>query len=465
MQNINIIRNKKFLIVGLARSGLATAEFLAKHDAEVIVWDDHEDKRRAAQSLGHVVCQPDRIDWTSLHALCLSPGVPLDYPQTHPFVGLARKHKCPIINDIMLMGLLHPQNLMIGVTGTNGKSTTTALIGHLLSELGFRVAVGGNIGVACLSLPDLGPEGIYVLEVSSFQLELVSRSPFTTAVLLNFSADHLDRHGNMENYIQAKMNIFERDSQFRVVGVDDQYCQNIARSFLTKSATSQNLTRISGHQKLENGVFVHNEFLIVKDSEHEHEIGAVTALRALKGTHNHQNAAAAVAACLSVYHQLDLAPPSAEAIMGALGNFHSLPHRQQLVADWKNITFINDSKATNWDAAQNSLGAFENILWIAGGRPKDSHFSFDKKSLKNVRKAFLIGEAAELLKQGLDSLKESEIAFTMETALRMAVSYAQANPEQHFHILLAPACTSFDQYQDYEDRGRAFETLTHEITK
>lgn len=459
MQNISAIRDKTFYILGLARTGLATADFLINHQAEVYVWDDCANKRQEAQDKGYPMSAPDRIDWSKIYGVCVSPGVPIDYPQVHPVIAMARRHKLPILNDIMLMGLCYPQNMMIGITGTNGKSTTTALIGHLLQELGFSVAVGGNIGIACLGLPDLGDEGIYILEVSSFQLDLLSRSPFSIAVLLNFSADHLDRHGNMENYIHAKMKIFERDSQVRIIGVDDQYCQNIARTFVLHSSSASSLLRVSGKRTLDNGVFVNEDVLMTKTANDDREIGSTAALRELKGDHNHQNIAAAVAACLSVCQLKHKEPPTNAAIMKALSSFHALPHRQQLVVDWRNITFINDSKATNWDAAQNSLSAFEHILWIAGGRPKDKEFRFEKKQLKNVCKAFLIGEAKDLLAQGLQGLKEFTSSGTLDTALEDAVQYAQAFPDKHFHILLAPACTSFDQFQDYEDRGRAFESL------
>lgn len=464
MQNIDLVQGKKFLILGLARSGHSTADFILKNGGSIVVWDDNREKREEAQEKGYPLLNLEHEKWSEIHFVCLSPGLPYDYPEPHPVLIQAKKWGCKIINDIILMGMVYPHNTFVGITGTNGKSTTTALIGHILQELGFEVAVGGNIGKACLTLPPLGEKGIYVLEVSSFQLDIITHSPFQIAILLNLSPDHLDRHGNMENYINAKKKIFNRENQSRIVGFDDQYCQNLCRQIVCHSAGHSSLTRISGQQNLDVGIFVHNKNLTINLSDSPEIVcGSVENLRELKGTHNHQNIAAAIATIEKIHKRFDIPFPESHKIMQALHSFKALPHRQQLVADWKNVTFINDSKATNWDSAQNSLQAFDNILWIAGGRPKEADFPFEKKILKNVVRAYLIGEAAKLMSQKLTGIKDYELSETMSNALKAALIFAEKNKNQHFHILLAPACTSFDQFKDYEDRGKKFEELTKEI--
>ena len=341
-------------LFGLGSSGLATAGALHDSGAAVLAWDDSPEPRRAARSAGIAVTEPAGWDWPSIDALVLSPGIPLTHPEPHPVVRSARRAACPVIGDIELLGEAAPDAHLVGVTGTNGKSTTTALLGHLLAETRREVAVGGNLGPPALSLPVLGRGGTYVLECSSFQLDLTERMRFEVAILLNISPDHLDRHGDLAGYIAAKRRIF-RDrtggGQVAIVGTDDEASRALLAELETRAGWT--LVPIGVGRTIEGGVAVLRGTLF-EDGE---AVADLSDIDTLPGSHNHQNAAAAFAAARA------LGLSRGEAAR-ALRTYPGLPHRQETVAALNGVRYVNDSKATNgrraatrWSATGRSTGS------------------------------------------------------------------------------------------------------------
>jgi len=443
-------------VFGLGQSGLTTARALMRSEAEVWAWDDNEDARERARAEGIPLVDLYNCNWRELTSLVLSPGVPLNHPEPHAIVKLAREAGLEIISDIELLARAQRWNNYIGITGTNGKSTTTALLGHIMQTAGREAEIGGNLGVPALSLEPLGPEGTYVLEMSSYQLELTFSITFDVAVLLNISADHLERHGGMDGYIAAKKLIFHRQTKPRtaVVGVDDDICRAIADELI--SADQQAVIRVSGQGPVPGGVYVENGILI---DDTENSATPVCNLRenpSLPGAHNGQNAAAAYAAAKTA----GVAP---HAIMACIQSYPGLVHRLEPVELVDGVAFVNDSKATNADAAARALASYDSIFWIAGGRPKDGGLGDVLEHLDGVRHAYLIGEAALAFSQALGDKVPFTLSGDMGTAVTQAFEAAKAVADERPVVLLSPAAASFDQFDNFESRGDAFKELVEAL--
>ena len=372
-------------ILGLARSGLATARALTAAGAEVRAWDDRGDVVAAA---GLTRGRDD--DLKGLAALVVSPGVPLTHPAPHPIVVGARALSVPITADVQLfVAGLEPGQRVVGVTGTNGKSTTSALIHHLLRAAGLNAALGGNIGRAVFDLGPLSEDAIVVLELSSFQLDLCTDLKVDVAVFLNLAPDHLDRHGDVEGYLGAKRKLLDQQGPeaAAVVGVDDPHGRAIHADLLS---TGRRVRAISGAGPVVAGAYVQDGRLYEVADGTTIEIADLRGAKGLRGAHNGQNAAAAYAALRA----LGVAP---EAAARGLAAFAGLPHRMEEVARHGRVAFVNDSKATNPDAAIRSLTSYDPVVWIAGGRAKPGGFKDLAPYLGAVRAAFLIGEAADAI--------------------------------------------------------------------
>lgn len=439
-------------VFGLGRSGTATAKALMKSGAEVWAWDDSEDARARARAAGIPLVDLYFCNWKELTTLVLSPGVPLHHPEPHPVVKLARAANCEVIGDIELLARSQRECAYIGVTGTNGKSTTTVLIGHIMKVSGRDVEVGGNLGPPVLELQPLGFGGTYVLEMSSFQLELTLSLTFDVAVLLNISADHLDRHGDMDGYVRAKKLIFHRqtDPRTAVVGVDDAFCGKIYEEL--RCAGDQIVVPISGRERVHGGVYVVDGVLYDDTEGREQPIIDLKGVHTLPGEHNWQNAAAAYAATRAA----GVAP---QVIMACINSYPGLVHRQELVAIIDGIRYVNDSKATNADAAARALACYDAIYWIAGGRPKEGGIDALAPYFGRVRHAFLIGEAALPFSRVLDGKVPFTLSDNLKTAVHQARERALADRIKGAVVLLSPACASFDQFANFEERGDTFRAL------
>ena len=434
-------------VLGLGKSGLAAARALHAAGAEVWAWDDNEDQRAKARAAEIPLVDLNQVNWQEVTSLILSPGIPHSFPEPHSVVAAARRHNVEVIGDIELLGRAQRDARYIGITGTNGKSTTTALIGHILQLSSREVAVGGNLGTPALTLDALYEDGFYVLEMSSYQLELTLSITFDVAVLLNISPDHLDRHGGFEGYVKAKRQIFHRQTKPRtaVVGVDDETCAGIYDEL--KAADEQNVIGISGERPVPGGIYVENGVLF-DDSDGE-RIPAIDLkeIASLPGTHNWQNAAAAYAACKTA----GVEPP---VITACLRSFPGLEHRQQIVAVIDDVPYVNDSKATNTDAAAKALACYDRIMWIAGGRAKESGLAGLEPYFGRIAHAFLIGEAAEDFAASLKDHVPVSLSGTIAQAVTAAADAASHLPGSV--VLLSPACASFDQFANFELRGEAF---------
>lgn len=442
-------QDKKIGVFGLARSGLAVVHSLVASGAKVFAWDDNAEARKAVRS--YAVDLYD-LDFSDLDALVLAPGVPLTHPKPHALVDKARAYHVPILCDMDVFEAARkslPPHKVVGITGTNGKSTTTALIGHILETAGHPVAVGGNIGTGVLALNPLAAGGTYVFELSSFQLDMCQKLNCDVAVLLNITPDHLDRHGTMAGYVAAKAKMFDLQSEtgIAVVAVDDKYSADIASG-------RPNLVPVSSSHAVAGGIYAADGLLVDDCEGGATQVGSIATIDSLRGSHNWQNAAAAYAACRA----LGLA---ARTILEGLQSFPGLAHRQEIVPFHEHVKIVNDSKATNVDAAVRALKTFDKIRWIAGGRAKDKDFSGLSDAVASVRKAYLMGEDAALIRRALpETLPVSQFE-TMAAALEGALNEAEHGDT----ILLSPACTAFDQFPDFEKRGEAFKAFVGQAFK
>ena len=454
MITVAAYRDRDVAVLGLARSGLAAVAALKAGGARVHAWDDADSVRGAAAS--HGIAAEDRagLDWSKVAALVLSPGIPHTHPKPHPLAAAAQAAGVPVIGDIELLVKGLPDARYVGITGTNGKSTTTALIAHILGAAGRKVAVGGNLGTPALTLARLGADGIYVLEMSSYQLELIDTLAFDVAVWLNLTPDHLDRHGGMAGYIAAKRRIFRHagDGKTRcaIVGVDDAPSREIAD--IIQQQKAWRLTRISVITQQKGGVSVVGGNL-VDDREGDAEtVLHLTRLPRLPGRHNWQNVAAAYAATR------DLGLPARDIVAG-IESFPGLAHRQELIATVAGVRYVNDSKATNADATANALACYDNIYWIAGGIPKEGGITSLAAYFPRIRRAYLIGEAAPEFATTLGDTVPHVRSHTLAAALEAARDDAAKDGRPEPVVLLSPACASFDQFRDFEARGEAFRAL------
>jgi UDP-N-acetylmuramoylalanine--D-glutamate ligase len=443
-------------VLGLARTGLAAATALRAGGARVHAWDDAAPRREAAAAEGIPIAEPAGLDWRRMAALVMSPGIPHTHPKPHPAAAAAKQANVPLIGDIELLVRSAPAARYVAVTGTNGKSTTTALIGHILKESGCEVAVGGNLGTPVLSFAPLGKDGIYVLEMSSYQLELTRSLACEVAVLLNVTPDHLERHGGMAGYVAAKERIFanQRPSQAAVVGIDDEICRGIAGKL--RKQRRQAVVPISGERAVEGGVYVADGLMTDASGARARRVMDMRKATRLPGRHNWQNAAAAFAAARRVGIPADAAAAGIESFPG-------LAHRQELVATIDGVRYVNDSKATNADAAARALTCYDAIYWIAGGVPKAGGIEPLRPLFPRIRHAFLIGEAAESFARTLGDAVPHTRSGDLATAVAEAREAARAGDSAV--VLLSPACASFDQFANFEARGEAFRALVLDLAR
>jgi UDP-N-acetylmuramoylalanine--D-glutamate ligase len=428
-------------VLGLGKSGLNAARALAASGAEVWAWDDDAGKRSAMPATDLYAC-----DWSRPSALVISPGIPHRFPRPHPVAAKAEAAGCQVIGEVELLFRAQPRARYIGITGTNGKSTTTALTGHVLARAGRKVEIGANLGTPALALSPLEAEGIYVLEMSSYQLELAPSARFQAGVLLNITPDHLDRHGGMTGYIAAKARIFQNQApdDWAVIGVDDEPCRAIHRRLTGRRVVALSLDRIPGAITARERV--------LRD-EKGREILDLGRAPALPGPHNWQNAAAAYAVARA------LGIPESEIIAG-IESYPGLAHRQELIAEQAGIRFINDSKATNADATAKALACYDQIYWILGGRPKESGLDGLEAYYSRIRRAYLIGEAASDFERRLRAQGvATRLCGTLERAVSAAAADAKSEPGAV--VLLSPACASFDQFANFEERGESFRNLVN----
>lgn len=454
------VEDQTIAVLGLGRSGRATAAALAAGGARVVAWDDGNDTRAAAEAEGLVIRDLNRDDaWEGVRALIVSPGIPHLYPRPHPVIARALALSVPVDNDIGLFFRSYATAgwdefdrvpKVIAVTGSNGKSTTTALIHHILREAGRPTQMGGNIGTGVLSLEPAIDGEVVVLELSSYQTDLARALTPDVAVFTNLSPDHLDRHGGPGGYFAAKRRLFAEGGPDRaVIGVDEVEGRYLANQLVT-GPTDDRVISVSAGQKLDHAawsVFARKGFLAEYRKGRQVASIDLRSVQGLPGAHNHQNACAAFAACRAV----GLPPREIEA---AFHSFSGLPHRSQTVADIGGVRFVNDSKATNVDAASKALQAFDRIRWIAGGLGKEGGIAALTPHLSRVTKAYLIGHSARDFALEIGATPH-EIVETME----QAVARAAAEAEPGDTVLLAPAAASFDQYPSFEKRGDHFIAL------
>lgn len=431
--------DKKYAVLGLARSGLATVEALVASGAKVTAWDRQDNARERVDPTHVRLADPLEIDLTGYDGMVVSPGVPLN---THPIAARAAQFGVPVIGDIELFAQARaslPPHKVVGITGTNGKSTTTALVHHILKTAGVPTTMGGNIGLPILAQDPLPEGGVYVLELSSYQIDLTQSLDCDVAVLLNVTPDHLDRYESFKAYAASKARLFRMQSpqHAAVIAGDDNETRRIAATEWLRRPH-------------------HPEWCLV----HADRIKDQSAWPSLQGPHNAQNASATIA--ISKALGVDQA-----TIAEALRTFTGLPHRMERVATHSGVLFVNDSKATNTDSSAPALAAFPpegngpRIHWIVGGMPKEDGLGATEQHLAGVKAAYTIGEAgprfAELLAPHVPVVR----AEMMCAALRAAMAAAVPGDV----VLLSPACASFDQFKDYEQRGERFKQFVEELAR
>ncbi|HVM84350.1 MAG TPA: UDP-N-acetylmuramoyl-L-alanine--D-glutamate ligase [Candidatus Binatia bacterium] len=441
---------KVMAVLGLARSGRAAVEVLHNSGAIVWAWDDAEAAR--ADIPAPLLVDLHHADWSAAAALLMSPGIPTTFPKPHPVAAAAKAAGVPLISDIELLHRAQPKARFVGITGTNGKSTVTTLLGHMLHAAGRKAEIGGNLGQAVLGLKPLDGEGIYVLELSSYQLDITPSAVADIAILLNITPDHLDRHGGMAGYIASKKSIMRPKGRasLGIIGVDDEPCRKMLAEL--KAEGGRRMVPISAEGPVEGGVSAANGLLVDAIAGQPIEIMDLTTVARLPGKHNWQNAAACYGAARALGLGID------EAVAG-LRSYPGLVHRQELVATIGGIRFVNDSKATNADAAAKALACYDNIYWIAGGRAKEGGLAGLEPYYPRIRRAYLIGEAAEAFSAQLGSAVAARRCGTLDQAVAAAEADARRDAAQSPVVLLSPACASFDQYPNFEVRGDHFRQL------
>ena len=449
MTPVSTFNGKRVALFGLGGSGLATARALIAGGAEVAAWDDGEASRARAAEVPLVDLRA--ADWSRFDALLLSPGVPLTHPKPHWTVDLAHAAGVEVIGDIELFARERaaraPDAPLVCITGTNGKSTTTALIAHILRESGRDVQLGGNIGVPVLDLAPPAPGRVHVVECSTFQIDLAPSLKPSVGLLINLSPDHLDRHGTMENYAAIKERLVAA-SDTPLVGLDDDYCRAIAARIGARALG------VSGAKSATADVYVDGHRLFVKGQAAP--LIDLASAPTLRGAHNGQNAAFAFAACRAC--GLDTAE-----IARGLASFPGLAHRMEQIRRIGATLFVNDSKATNADAAEKALLSFNDIFWIIGGKAKEGGIEQLRPLFSRVRKAYLIGAASDEFAQSLEGAVAYERCGALDKATQAAARDAAASGAAEPVVLLSPACASYDQFANFEKRGEAFRALVEAL--
>jgi len=457
MTPVTTFKDKNVAVFGLGGSGFVSAQALAAGGARVVVWDDNEHAREKARAAGLRIENFAIAEWEGFSALVLSPGVPLTHPAPHWTVLKAKAAGVEVIGDIELFcrerRKIAPKSPFVAITGTNGKSTTTALVAHLFRSLGFSVEVGGNIGTPILALQPPSRERVHVIECSSFQIDLAPTLDPSMGVLLNITPDHLDRHGEMKNYAAIKARL-ARAADHAVIGVDDSFTAAIADEV---RKAGKPITCISTTlPTLENGIVLDGSRLMRCMEGRASLIADLAGIASLRGKHNGQNAAAAVAALGPLDADLD-------RVTKGLRSFPGLPHRLEEVGRKGKVLFINDSKATNADAAEKALLSFDNIFWIIGGRAKQGGIEPLRALFPKIVKAYLIGEASEAFARTIGDAFPFERCGDLDAATARAARDAEASDLDEPIVLLSPACASFDQFPDFEKRGDRFREIAKAI--
>jgi UDP-N-acetylmuramoylalanine--D-glutamate ligase len=452
---ITTFAGKTVAVFGLGGSGLASCQALAAGGANVIACDDDAKRMREAQAAGCTAADLRQADWSAIAALVLAPGVPFTHPAPHWSVGLARAAAVPVIGDIELFCRERrrhaPKAPFVAITGTNGKSTTTALTAHLLACGGQTVQLGGNIGTAILSLAPPQTGQVHVIEVSSYQIDLAPSLDPSVGVLINVSEDHLDRHGTLAHYAAVKERLVAgvQEGGTAIVGVDDNLCAAVADRL---DRGGKNVVRVSVRRPLADGIYVEAEQVVRASGAAARAVAGLGQIGSLRGAHNAQNAACASGAALA----LGVTPA---VIQQGLRTFPGLAHRMEEIGRKGRVLFVNDSKATNADSAAQALACFTDIFWIAGGKPKTGGLSSLTGFFPRMRKVYLIGEAAAGFAAELEGRVPHVVAGTLERAVDLAARDAQAADVKEPVVLLSPACASFDQFRNFEARGDAFREL------
>lgn len=459
MIDLSQFAGQKFAVFGLGKSGLSTASALKNAGAEVFLWDDNEKSRDNAEALGHNVADLRLMDFKQFDGLMLSPGVPLTHPKPHWTAVKANEDNIPILGDVELFLRAVKQNKkakIIAVTGTNGKSTTVSLIHHMLCFAGLDAHLGGNIGsTTVLDMPQVKADRIYIVELSSYQIDLMpslQKQGFAPdiSVLINVSADHIDRHGTIEHYADVKSQIFvaQGDVDLAIIGIDDEFGAKFAKQY-----DAQCVSAVDQQADIycENGQIFHEGKSLLDLSN----------ATSLQGVHNAQNAA--IAYKIAKYFDI-----SDDVILKAMNSFGGLEHRMEIVGrieDYNGeILFVNDSKATNAEAVKPALGAYKNIYWIAGGRAKDGGLKPLIAPLKQITKAYLFGEAAQKFAGDLEGVANFEIFSQMSASVNKALTDIRHTDEDGLKvILLSPAAASFDQFDSFEQRGEMFKQLAIQL--
>ncbi|TMJ81677.1 MAG: UDP-N-acetylmuramoyl-L-alanine--D-glutamate ligase [Alphaproteobacteria bacterium] len=456
---VTAFAGKKVAIFGLGGSGLASASALLAGGADVIGWDDSAEAVAKATSAGIPSGDLRQVDWKRISALVLAPGVPLTHPAPHWTVRLARAAGVEVIGDIELFCRERRARAatapFIAITGTNGKSTTTALVAHLLRSAGRDAEIGGNIGTAILSLAPPDQTRAHVVECSSYQIDLAPTLDPSVGILLNITEDHLDRHGTLAHYAAVKERLATgvQEDGMAIIGVDDAWCAAVADRI---EQVGKKLIRVSVRRPLPGGLYFENESIMRAADGGACAIAKIGGIGSLRGMHNAQNAACAAGAALA----LGL---SAQAIQRGLASFPGLAHRMEEVGRKARVLFVNDSKATNADSAAQALACFSDIFWIAGGRAKTGGIASLGSFFPRIRKAYLIGEAATDFAAELEGRVPHAVVGTLERAVERAAADAETSEMPEPVVLLSPACASFDQYRNFELRGDKFRELVRAL--
>jgi UDP-N-acetylmuramoylalanine--D-glutamate ligase len=455
---ITVFAGREVAVFGLGASGIVAARALLAGGARVTAWDDNPAARETAGAKEVPLADLAVADWSAFAALVLAPGIPLTYPAPHWSVKRAREAGIEIIGDVELFfrerAKQGGETAVVAITGTNGKSTTTALTAHLLAKAGREVALGGNIGCPVLELAPFADGAVYVLELSSFQIDLTPTLAPDFAALINISPDHIDRHGDLEHYAAIKARIFERlpPTGTAVIGVDDAPCRAIA----DRLAGAYAVKRVSVGHPVDDGCYAESGTL--RETREGRDVSQVDlgGIASLRGAHNWQNAAIAYALARAQ-------GASPEQIAEGLRNFPGLAHRMEQVGQRGKVIFVNDSKATNADAVGKALASYDDIYWIAGGRAKAGGLSGLEPFFPKIARAYLIGESAEGFASQLGPKIDNIVCGTLDRALRQAAEDASQSDAPEPVVLLSPACASYDQFRNFEERGDTFRDLVEAL--
>lgn len=453
MIDLSHLRGKTIAVLGLGKSGLASVKALINAGAIVWAWDDNAAGRELIEPLGLAPINLAECDWTEPDMLVISPGIPSTFPTPHPAAEKARRAGKPIICDVELLCTAQPDVPTLAITGTNGKSTTTALTAHIIAQAGIKTQAGGNLGNAALGLEPSTTDDCLVLELSSYQLDLLEHAAFDACALLNITPDHLDRHGGMDGYIGAKRQIFARNKgpKWAIISVDDEPCAKMSVELAREGG--RHIIEVSVKKPVDHGIYVDADGWLIDDmSGAQARILDLNTVTHMPGRHNWQNIAFAYGLCRA--RGVD-----ATKIIDGVMSFPGLAHRQERLGTLDGVVFVNDSKATNAEASAKALSAYQNIYWIVGGKPKEGGIEGLEEFYPHIKKAYLIGAATNEFAQTLgDDLPWTKCE-TLDIATKAAFEDAKASGDEAPVVMLTPACASFDQFKSFEARGDAFRDL------